>query len=63
MTVSEKIKTIDNKTKQNERQYKLDRETAKISALSTRDGKYQFDRWRSFTIKRLVRKNCYNQKI
>ena len=37
MTVSEKIKTIDNKTKQNERQYKLDRETAKISALSTRD--------------------------
>ena len=37
MTVSEKIKTIDNKTKRNERQYKLDRETAKISALSTRD--------------------------
>ena len=35
MTVSEKIKTIDNK--QTERQYKLDRETAKISVLSTRD--------------------------
>ena len=33
MTVCEKIKTIDNKTKQNKTQYNLDRQTAQISAL------------------------------
>ena len=33
MTVSEKIKTIDNKTEQKKAQYSLDRQTAKISAL------------------------------
>ena len=35
MTVSEKIKTIDNKIKRNKAQYDLDRQTAKISALSS----------------------------
>ena len=35
MTVSEKIKTIDNKIKQNKARYDLDRQTAKISALSS----------------------------
>ena len=34
MTVSEKIKTIDNKIEQNKAHYSLDRQTAKISALS-----------------------------
>ena len=33
MTVSEKIKTIDNKIEQNKALYYLDRQTAKISAL------------------------------
>ena len=35
MSISEKIKTIDNKIEQNKDQYNLDRETAKISALSS----------------------------
>ena len=35
MSISEKIKTIDNKIEQNKAQYNLDRQTAKISALSS----------------------------
>ena len=35
MTVSGKIKTIDNKIEQNKAHYSLDRQTAKISALSS----------------------------
>ena len=35
MTFSEKIKTIDNKIKQKKAQYNLDRQTAKISTLSS----------------------------
>ena len=43
MTISEKIKTIDNKIEQNERQYNFDRQTANISALSSRNvNKYDF---------------------
>ena len=34
MTVTEKIKTMDNKVKQNKALYDLDRQTAEISALS-----------------------------
>ena len=65
MTVSEKIKTIDNKIEQNKAQYYLNRQTAKISTLSSgNDGKYEFlDRWRCFTRRRLVRKSCYNQRF
>ena len=37
MSISEKIKTIGNKIKQNKGQYDLDRQTAKISALSSRN--------------------------
>ena len=33
--ISEKIKAVNNKIEQNETQYNLDRQTAKISALST----------------------------
>ena len=41
MSISDKIKTIDNKTKQNKTQYNLDWETANISALSSENvGKY-----------------------
>ena len=43
MTVSKKIKTIDNKVKQNKTQYDLDRQTPKISALSSgKLSKYKF---------------------
>ena len=35
MIISEKIRTVDNKIEQNEAQYDLDRQTAKISALSS----------------------------
>ena len=34
MSISEEIKTINNKIEQNEAQYNFDRQTAKISALS-----------------------------
>ena len=34
MTVSDKIKTIDNKIEENKAQYDLDRQAANISALS-----------------------------
>ena len=37
MSISEKINAIDNKIEQNNAQYNLDRETAKISALSSGD--------------------------
>ena len=43
MTVSEKIKRIDNKIEQNKAQYNLDRETAEILALSSGNvGIYEF---------------------
>ena len=43
MSISEKIKTINNKIKQNKTQYNLDRQTAKISALSSGNvSKYEF---------------------
>ena len=37
MSISEKIKTIDNKIQHNKAQYDLDRQTAKTSALSSRN--------------------------
>ena len=43
MSISEKIKTINNKTKQNKAQYNLGRQTVKISALlSGNVSKYEF---------------------
>ena len=35
MNICEKIKTINNKIEQNKAQYHLDRQTAKLSALSS----------------------------
>ena len=35
ISISEEIKTIDNKIKQNKAQYNLDQQTTKISALSS----------------------------
>ena len=43
MSIGEKIKTIDNKIEQNKAQYNLDRQAAKISALSSgKVYKYEF---------------------
>ena len=43
MSTSEKIKTIDNKLEQNKAQYNLDRQTAKISPLSSGNvSKFEF---------------------
>ena len=43
MFVGEKINAIDNKIEQTEAQYNLDRQTAKISVLSSGSvGNYQF---------------------
>ena len=43
MTVTDKIKVLERKIKQNEVQYDLGRKTAKISALSSGDlDKYEF---------------------
>ena len=42
MSISEKIKTINNKIEQDKTQYNLDRQTAKISVLSLgNDSKYE----------------------
>ena len=43
MSVCEKIKTVDNKIVQNKAQYNLDRQIAKVSALSSGNvSKYEF---------------------
>ena len=43
MTVSEKIKTIDNKIEQNKAKYNFDRQTTNISTLSSGNvSKYEF---------------------
>ena len=42
MTVADQIKILDRKIKQNETQYNLDRKSAKISALSSKNlAKYE----------------------
>ena len=43
MTVTDQIKTLNRKIKQNEAQYDLDREAAKISALSSKKSHMNFD--------------------
>ena len=43
MTVTDQIKILDRKIKQNEAQYDLDKEAAKISALSSNNlDKYEY---------------------
>ena len=43
MTISEKIKTINNKIEQNKAQYNSDKQTVNISALPSGNvGKYKF---------------------
>ena len=65
MSISKKIKAINNKIKQNKAQNDLDRQTAKIWALlSGNISKYEFlTGKRCFTQKRLATKSCYIEKI
>ena len=43
MSISEKIKTVNSKIEQSKAQYNLDRQTAKISALSSGNiSRYEF---------------------
>ena len=53
MAVSEKTKTVSNKIEQNKTQYNLDKQTVKISVLSSGNaGKYEFlTDLRCFTMK------------
>ena len=53
MSIREKIKTINNKIEQNKARYDLDRQTAKISALSSGNvTKYEFLTCKAATMKR-----------
>ena len=62
MTINEKIKTIENKIEQNKAQYDLDRQHAKISALSSGNvSKYEFLTGKDVLL--LKRESCYNEKI
>ena len=60
------MKAIDKKFEQNKAQYHLDRQTAKISDLSTGyDGKYKSltgKEEKCFTGKRFTRKCCWFEK-
>ena len=59
MTVSDKIKTIDNKIEENKAQYDLDRQAANISALSLGSiNKYEF-----LTGKDVLRENDMLEKL
>ena len=64
MAVSEKIKTINNKIKRSKAQYNLDRQAAKILALSSGNvSKNEFLTGEDVLPERLVRKSCYVKKI
>ena len=53
MTPSTKIKTIDNKIEQNKAEYDLDRQTAKIAAVSSVNvSKYTFLRSKNFLLQK-----------
>ena len=59
MNISDKIKAINNKIEQNKARYNLNRQTAKISALSSGNVcKYEF-----LTRKIISRKSCCIEKI
>ena len=65
MSVSKKIKTVSNKIEQNKAQYHLDRQTAKIYALSSGNvSKSEFLIGKDvLPEKKLARKSNYNEKI
>ena len=50
MTLTDELKILDDKIKSNQAQYDLDREAAKIFALSSKElGKHEND-WRRFRV-------------
>ena len=67
MSISKKIKATNNKIEQNKAQFNLDRQTVKISALSSGNvSKREFLTGKDvnlLTRKRLARKSCCNEKI
>ena len=65
MNICEKIKTINNKIEQNKAQYNLDRQTAKLSALSSGNiSKIELLTSKDvLPEKKLARKSCHNEKI
>ena len=53
ISISEKIKAINNKIEENKVRYNLDRQTAKISALSSGNvNKYEFLTGKMFSLKK-----------
>ena len=58
MSISEKIKAIDNEIEQNKAQYNLDRETAKISVLLSRN----FSKF-YVLLEDLLEKTCYKNLL
>ena len=65
MSISEKVKTINNKIKQNKAQYILDRQNAKVLDLSSENvSKYEFLTGADVLPEKILgRKSCYNEKI
>ena len=65
MSIGEKIKAINNKIEQSKVQYTLDKQTAKISALSSRNvSKCKFLTGKDvLPEKKLTRKSCCNEKM
>ena len=50
MTLADELKLLDDKIKINQAQYNLDREAAKISALSSKTGQIWISEWWRFRI-------------
>ena len=65
MRIAKKIKAINNKIEQRKAQYDLDRQTAKISALSSGNvSKYEFLTGKDISPEKdLQEKSCGSQKI
>ena len=65
MSITKKIKTIDNKIEQNKDQYNLDRQTATISALSSGNvSKHEFLTGKAvLTEQSFGRKSCCKEEI
>ena len=62
MSISEKIKTIDSKIDQNKTWYDLDRQTAKISALSS-EKLVNISFWLANMLYQIKNYCCYNESI
>ena len=64
MTVSDKIKTIDNKIEENKAQYDLDRQAANISALSLGSvNRYEFLTGKDVMLEKLLQSKDLNSLL